>query len=266
MRTAICLLTLGLAAWSQPLVRQQVLSGYHLTAPEAESLEQRLLADESNAETRARLIGYYAQQIRSRRHETPVETRLARRRHLAWLIRNDPASEILGTGDAFAMSGQMEDSANYDALKPLWLEAVERNPDQVPVLRNAALCLQQYNRPLAVTLLQRAYGITAHNDRFVSHALGVQMALLCLGWGNDGTMSCGQVRAELDASRDAFLIGTAGTIIALREEPGGAFRDYARTLLKRAVALSPTDPFAPVWESWIGKMDATTTAPLPRSP
>lgn len=261
MRCALCVFALFTAAWGQTPLQQQVRQGHQLTTAEAEATEKQLAANEWNIEARARLVGYYFEQIRVRRHETPENIRLARRRHIAWFIENDPASDVLRIGDAFAMSGWMEDSGNYNALRKLWLAQIERAPDKLPVLRNAAGFLQQHDRPMAVTLMRRAYEITSRNDLPVTQYYATQLGLLWLGMGNDGTTNSQQVAAELDASNDPYVVGFAGVTIAQHASPEGAGPVYARTLLRRAIALAPQDRFALTWQSVLKKLDEGAAPP-----
>lgn len=242
-------------------MQREVIRGHDLTAAEAEATEQQLAANEWNMEARARLVGYYFSQVQKGRHETPDAVREARGRHISWLIRNDPASEVLGMGDAFAMSGWMEDSGNYNAMRALWLAAVERAPDNLQVLLNASKLLQQRNRPTAVKLMRRSYELTSHNDWRVTNYFGMQLGLLWTGSGNDGTVASENVAAELEASRDAQLVGAAGSTIARLASPGGPEAAYADTLLRRAIALAPNDRYAAAWQEWLRKLDDGTANP-----
>src|SRR5215831_15109330 len=97
--------------------------GYRVTAPEAQQLEQRLTLNPGDLSTRAKLLGYW---FSRGRQAAGVQAAIeARRRHILWLIANDPDSEICGlpeaTLDRDARFNALADSTGYEQARQLWL-------------------------------------------------------------------------------------------------------------------------------------------------
>jgi hypothetical protein len=237
-----------LTCFGQSSLQRAVREGRSLNAAQAEVLEQQLAVNSAAIEARGRLIGYYFVQVQTLRQDTPDKVRAARGRHVRWFVENDPGSDVLGTSEAFAMSGWLHDPENYQALRDLWLAEVERSPDKLPVLMNATLLLQQHDRPVATKLMHRAYQITSGNDLKVTNYYGVQLGLLWLGQGNDGSVTRKEVEAEINASKDAQLMGAVGHTIVQYASPGGEPAEYARQLLHQAIALTLNDRIILTWE------------------
>jgi hypothetical protein len=236
------------ACFGQSPLRQAVQAGRDLSADQAETLERQLAANPAALDARARLIGYYFRQVQKLRQDTPDTVRAARGRHLRWFVENDPGSDALGTGEAFAMSGWLNDPENHKALRTLWLAEVERSPDKLPVLMNAAYLLQQGDRPAAVKLVRRAYEITSGRDLRVANYYGLQLGLLWLSLDRGGSTTRKDVEAEIDAHENAWLLGSAGHAIMQYSNPGGEAAEYARQLLHKASALTSDDRMIQSWE------------------
>jgi hypothetical protein len=123
--------------------------GASLSAEEAAALEASLAGKPDDFETRIKLLGYYFSK------HTP-EARAEKKRHIVWIVRNKP--DFLG-GDLIwpqVMLHPAIDGDAYDQVKQLWLEQVQKHPDNALVLRNASGYLQINDKALSKEFLERA--------------------------------------------------------------------------------------------------------------
>lgn len=239
--------------FGQTQLRRAVEEGRSITSGQAQVLEQHLKVNPFAVEDRAQLIGYYFAQVQKLKQDTPDSVRAARGRHVRWFIENDPGSEVLSTGPAFAMSGWLHDPENYTTMRQLWLAEVERAPENLAILKNATYLLQQHSRPEAVSLMRKAYQITSGNDLTVTDYYGVQLGLL---WVQTTGAARKAVEGEIDATHDARVFGSAGTTIVRYSNPGGEAADFGGGLLRRAVALTPDDKIIFAWERELRRIDS----------
>jgi tetratricopeptide (TPR) repeat protein len=112
-------------------------------------LEDKVKADPDDAESRARLLGYYFLHQSSGRNI--IE---ARREQILWMIRNRPADRF--TGSPFCEIEPAIDPDGYVAAKELWKQQVEKPSLPTAVLEHAANFLSLQDPQAAEDLLKRA--------------------------------------------------------------------------------------------------------------
>jgi purine nucleosidase len=113
-------------------------NGFAPLSPEtAADLERSLGDNEASMDGRTQLLRYAVEQ----NGESIVDLR---GRQISWLVRNQPASAILGSSAAliFPSSGPLQDAAGYDLVKNLWIERVSKDPKDAVVLSHAVWFLE----------------------------------------------------------------------------------------------------------------------------
>jgi tetratricopeptide (TPR) repeat protein len=125
-----------------------------ITAQDAAALEAGLTTNPDNLAARERLIKYYFYEMIASQSSVLEEKR---EKHVFWLIEHHPNSELAGSPEAEIMpmgfSGSME---GYEHGKHLWLEQVEKDPDNQQTLRNAARFFSLSEGKLTRDLLEKA--------------------------------------------------------------------------------------------------------------
>lgn len=139
-----------------------------LTAKDAAALEESLIANPDNLDTREKLIDYYFMEMATSHAEGLEEKREP---HVLWLIEHHPEAEIAGAPEAeimpFGFAGSTE---SYQRGKQLWLQQAEKHPDNQRILRNAAQYLLLADGKTSRELLEKAWAIDP-NDARTSSAL-----------------------------------------------------------------------------------------------
>ena len=132
-------------------------AGEQLSQDEAVDLEQLLASEPENQTLRLRLIGYYFGL------EWGSELSKRRAQHVLWLIENKPEAQVLAMPE-----GQIDSSetAAYWEARSVWTQHLERMPENLDVLRNAARFFMFSEGQLAIELLKRAQRIDASNPEW----------------------------------------------------------------------------------------------------
>jgi hypothetical protein len=135
---------------------------------EAKALEEGLKASPDNLAAQERLINYYFEAMLTSK-EPGLEEK--REQHVFWLIEHHPESELAGSPEAaiqpVGFSGSTE---GYERGKQLWLAQVQKNPDNITIVRNAAEFVSLWDRALGRELLENAL-LLAPGDPAASSAL-----------------------------------------------------------------------------------------------
>lgn len=125
-----------------------------ITADEAKALEEGLQTNPDNLPARQKLIHYYFFAGLTSRSPDMEDKR---QQHVFWLIEHHPESELAGSPEAgiepVGISGGTE---GYQHGKQLWLEQVEKHPDSIQVIRNAAQFVTLWDQKLGRELLEKA--------------------------------------------------------------------------------------------------------------
>lgn len=237
--------------------------GHHLSATDATTLENDLVAQPGNILDRVELVAFYTLAPES---PAPEEALKARRRHLLWMAEHEPESWLWsqrsydtapvrppGLGSAVYVEGdRLADPEGFKAIRDQWLKHLSNGPTNEKIRANAASFLQLGDPETAVRLI-REMG----NSRY----LGTEYALLLLGVTardyNTGTpiFSDSNIRkgplaeqalSELQNSSDPAVIGGAGVWLARdgailwsQKKLDWDYSSLAKNLLQRAQALEP---------------------------
>lgn len=160
---AICVLPLVILLCGPPLCcaesdgRLRVATeGSRLSEAEANALEEALEAKPNDLRSRAKLLGYYFL-----RHRSSPDARARRAKHVLWVIEHHPDSDIAGS--PYAQFDPILDADAHAQAKALWRKQVERRPDDVDVLGNAASAALREDGETAEALLERAKALEPRN-------------------------------------------------------------------------------------------------------
>ena len=140
-------------AWGQA---QAVAQGTELqiTAKDAKEMEERLVSNPDDLARREQLIEYYFQANLTLRTADLEEKR---EEHVLWLIEHHPEAELAGSPEAQIMPlGLSGSTEGYERGKQLWLEQVEKHPNNQRILTNAGQFLSFFDRKTAQKLLEKA--------------------------------------------------------------------------------------------------------------
>jgi tetratricopeptide (TPR) repeat protein len=131
--------------------------GRQITAEDAQALEEGLKTKPDDLPAREKLVLYYFQaQLKSRAPELEEK----REEHVFWLIEHHPESELAGSPETGIMPMSFTGSVEgYQRGKQLWLEQVEKHPDNKQILENASNFLLFADRKTARELLEKALAL-----------------------------------------------------------------------------------------------------------
>lgn len=246
--------------------------GRSLSQTEVAALEQALTEDQQNDPVlRAQLLGYYYHKAITDIGKSA--TIQARRRHILWIIENQPGSELASLGEAgLVPSGHaLADKEGYERAKALWLKQAEIHKNEPKVLLNAASFLQLHDKPLAENLLKTGETLNPQDSSWKARR-GYLYALAILGI--DGLNTNGipisvnraeqngnfahKARKEVETSANAVLIGTTGAIIAqygimvrAMHLSASDYSELGEQLLLKAQSLEPGNAS---WSQMLGEM------------
>jgi tetratricopeptide (TPR) repeat protein len=135
--------------------------GRQITAEDAKALEEGLKTKPDDLPAREKLVMYYYQaQLKSRAPELEEK----REGHVFWVIEHHPESELAGSPEAEIMPMSFIGSIEgYQRGKQLWLEQVEKHPDNKQILENASNFLLFSDRKTARELLEKALALDPGN-------------------------------------------------------------------------------------------------------
>ncbi len=227
-----------------------------LTPETAAQLEQALVTEPENTDTRMRLVRYYFLQAMARQ----------RAEHIFWMIAQRPESAL--HGPVYMTMRPRTDAINtpaqYEQGRVLWTKAVEREPENGPILLNAARYFYFGDPFEADKVLLRARRIPAAQEEatniLVSHYSHATFAELSAGVasvydpGAPGNEYRTHVRGPLATPNEAVFPGRVGLRLARprsfppdHRPPPELVDLYKRTnghgleLLRRAQALEPAN-------------------------
>ena len=227
-----------------------------LTPETAAQLEQALVTDPQNTGARMRLVRYYFLQAMARQ----------RAEHIFWMIAQRPESSL--HGPVYMTMRPRTDAINtpaqYEQGRVLWTKAVEREPENGPILLNAARYFYFGDPFESDKLVLRARRIPAAQEEatnvLVSHYSHATFAGLSAGVaavydaGAPGNEYRTHVRGLLATTKEAVFPGRVGMQLARpmsfppdHRPPPELIELYKRTnahgaeLLRRAQALEPAN-------------------------
>lgn len=155
------LLALGVQARQQsatvqaPSSADSVTIPGQLTAKQAEAFEKLLKETPDDVNTREQLASYYFFSITGNTKDPAAMEHL--QDHVFWLIEHRPESEWSAMGGSeICTVGAAEACAHG---KQLWLEQIQRSPDNIQIVQNAARYLLNNDQTLAGELLEKALAL-----------------------------------------------------------------------------------------------------------
>ncbi len=107
-----------------------------LTSEQVASLEKKLEQDPHDLASRTRLLHYYFGSYRFQDPSVREEMQAAQTRHILWLIRNRPETEVLGFPEGTIDS--VFDPEGYSEGKNAWMDRLQREPANLAALEHAA--------------------------------------------------------------------------------------------------------------------------------
>jgi hypothetical protein len=150
------LFTLDSCAWGQAQAPEPGTEG-RITAKDAKALEEGLNTNPDNLAARQELISFYFMEMLTSRKPELEEKR---EQHVFWLIEHHPESELAGSPETGIMPmGFSASTEGYQRGKQLWLQQVERHPDDQRILRNAAQFLSLFDGKIGRELLEKALAL-----------------------------------------------------------------------------------------------------------
>lgn len=217
---------------------KSLVAGGQLTATDADAREERLRSNPHDATARLELVAYHW----GRQFSAPESAQ----RHgdlVLWMIDNDPRNPVLAL--PYGQIQPVLSPRMFVSAKERWLEHLERDPDDVALLRNTAAMLadssavayDSANRDLAVSLLEKAQAVDPRNSEW-PFRLGFIIWLEAVGGTSEpDRKSAGEALSHF--ARAHRLGGAIYRPMALRLAMEAAFeagkvgdaRDYALEIL-----------------------------------
>ncbi len=237
-----------------------------MTAEQASTLEGRIALNPEDFDVRRQLVTYYKSSSK-----VAWATKVSGlRRHALWLIEHHPEHEV----GAPALSPQF-DPEGFAAAKKLWQAHLAKPGVSALLVYRAAMFFAPHDKPYAEQLILRGMAMdpdsAALKARMAADVGGYQRpsqlsslyAAAVRGsesaWGTSNDLRTHldrvnspyamQVRARLDAARDAQLLARVGSILARPESSNGdpavkQALEHVRALgvryLERALELDPS--------------------------
>ncbi|MCY3778311.1 MAG: RNA polymerase subunit sigma-24 [Candidatus Aminicenantes bacterium] len=211
-------------------------TGRELSSEQVASLEEKLAIDPNDVTSRTMLLGYY-DGIRSIHDDS---AKVAIRRHVLWLIRNSPESEVLVHPEAGI--DHIRDPEGYSQARKAWMDQVKSQPQNAMVLANAEQFFAHGNRRTSIEFLKHAQSLDPSNPKWPKK-LGFTYGLLAyLGSGaTDQEISEEQLEQletayELSGESDRDLLLDQLAKSAFAADQLDKARQYAELMLQNTKA------------------------------
>jgi len=258
-----------------------------MTVPEAAALETTLAAHPEDTVTRERLLIFY--QWTGRNTQDWNDNVAARRRHALWLTEHHPESDLID----MARLSKSADPVGYGQVRTLWLAHLGKPGATTKLLDHAARFFEESEKPMAEQLLLRAQasepdGPTPRVANLTYYApwserLGMLYAQAIVGSVGstmfnvvreiDATAARSEyameVRRKLEASRDAVLLSSAGSYLAINTPNVAADAErarLARSYAERALQIDPQSRTAKQTLEFIAQAEQFRQKPPQPSP
>lgn len=138
----------------------EALAGAQLAPQAVHELEEKLKSEPGAIGIRAKLIGYYFNsRFEIRDHSSNL------RDHVLYLIQSSPEELFIGSPFGQLLS-HVDGEEAYGEGKKLWLEHVEKSPNNLLVLENAASYLFLEDRDLAESFLKQCRDLEPENSHW----------------------------------------------------------------------------------------------------
>jgi TonB family protein len=232
-----------------------------LSSEDIAQLEAKVRANPADRDTRLRLLRHYMTFAPSQAGvRSPFQA--ARLGHVLYLIENFPSDPVSASTLTYVRSegGPFADAGDHATVGNAWTRAVDQFPGNANVLVNATRFLYRENPEEAEQLLSRVVDREPTNRRIAAN-LGFLYAMDILGMMSPAGHPAGRTeserqrlqehaRAELDRSRNVFVLAGAGTALPnlfprteQARTPNGdrAVFEMASGLMSRARELGPQE-------------------------
>ncbi|HUP69955.1 MAG TPA: hypothetical protein VM142_09080 [Acidimicrobiales bacterium] len=133
---------------------QLALEGGRLNEQDAAALEARVGRDPDDGEARARLLGFYL-------GRAGAEDAARQAEHALWVISAAPRSRLAGS--PFCQSFYPSQAEQQERAAALWLDHIDRSPDDSRLLEQAAQWFALSDRELSDALWQRVIDLEEAN-------------------------------------------------------------------------------------------------------
>jgi tetratricopeptide (TPR) repeat protein len=143
--------------------QNDIRTGRRLSLREAKALESLVKTNAEDLSARTKLLGYYFGRSQS------AQDNEARQKHVLWIIKNRPESEIAGL--PYCGADAILDKDSYEQGKKLWLEQTKAHPKNATIFGHAAKFVLTYDTQLAEELLKQGQKIDPGKIEF-SEQLG----------------------------------------------------------------------------------------------
>ncbi len=211
-------------------------TGRELSSEQVASLEEKLTFDPNDVTTRTLLLGYY-DGMRSIHDDS---AKVAIRRHVLWLIRNSPESEVLAHPEASV--DHIRDPEGFAQAKKAWMDQVRNQPKNAMVMGNAEQFFMHGDRRASIEFLKHAQSLDPSNPKWpkeLGHAYGL------LAYLGSGAMDQEISEEQLEQLEIAYeLSGKSGRDLLLADLAKAAFaadrldkaRQFAELMLQNTSA------------------------------
>jgi Flp pilus assembly protein TadD len=176
----------------KPGAQSEAMAGLKLNAKQAAELEAAVAKNPDDLSARTKLLGYYC----TSRH-TSDDAKAANRKHVLWIIKNQPEAEIAGT--PFCQIDASSDPDGYHEAKQLWLAAMHAQPKNSTILGHAAQFVFLHDRALAEDLLKQVRQLEPKEPKW-SDQLGHLYAM------KDSKEGAKQALAEYEKAQSADTV------------------------------------------------------------
>jgi tetratricopeptide (TPR) repeat protein len=162
----------GWCANEQPTkldTQKDIRAGRKLAPKEVNALESHVNTNPDDLSARTKLLGYYFGRFQS------AQDNEARQKHILWVIKNRPESEIAGL--PYCGADAILDKETYEQGKKLWLDQTKAHPKNAAIFGHAANFFFTYDTQLAEELLKQGQKVDPGNVEFseqLGHLYGLQ--------------------------------------------------------------------------------------------
>jgi hypothetical protein len=256
-------------------IKESVTEGRLLTKTEADALQSKLASRPDDVLTRLSLLAFYSS--RARQLPNQQEVIRQRRSQLLWMIEHQGSSpDIFSLPETAPVASDdiLYDPQGTAEAKQLWTKQIDANPNDIPLLKNAARFLMRSDFLGAKAFLIEGHRIRPGDEEWTT-MLAQLYSIAIRGADRPGETSSlkgfsGQAESELRSSSDPELLSSAATRLAMPKDlfkTNGTLQlkpsptlALAEELANKAVALEPAQPAWTAALITVLQIERTTTA------
>ncbi len=211
-------------------VHRLAMGARSLSLDDVAELESTIEQSPEDTTARTKLLGYYF----SAQYKRPDAIKPLRK-HVLWFIEHKPDSKVLDT--PYGQLDAIKDAEGYALAKGAWLGQIEKNPDSVAMLGNAAKFFTQHDRDLAIDSLKKAHALDLKNPDWLEqlghvHSLGMHTnSLAAKKRAAKTALEYYEKALSLSDPRASHTLSYTAKTALVAEETAKA-RGYAKQMLK----------------------------------